>query len=390
MKREFIMAQLEETTQIAPPTMGWFRSLPAHAVFRATSYFAALDVLRAIAIVAVVWHHTAASAFADGLARQGFAGVTLFFAISGFLIVTLLLREKSKTGAIFMRGFMIKRALRILPLYYATLLTYVMVVSVLERDDAARSLFFANLPAFATFTTNWFVAIDAPRVIFYFAWSLAAEEQFYLIWPWIERIKLGRPFGDRFGLIMAAGAVLLSPDFIPAWWSNAGPQPLLFAVFSRLPGAIGLGVVLAHMLHDPRLFRWLAPVIGRRGSAIVLLAGAIGLLAGHGALGAFDAAMFDLLCMLLVGAAVIRPDNDLAPLIRLPGIVHIGVVSYGLYLLHMLAANVVKMVGAKAGLSDGVPLFVGTLLLALGLASLSHATFERWFLGLRTRLLPSV
>ena len=380
------MAQSADTTMGASRSWALLGDAPPHVDFRAASYFASLDVLRAIAIVAVVWHHTAAGAFSDGLARQGFAGVTLFFAISGFLIVTLLLREKSTTGTISMRGFMIKRALRILPLYYGTLLTYVVVVSLLERDGGARDQFFANLPAFATFTTNWFVAMDAPRVIFYFAWSLAAEEQFYLIWPWIERVKLGR----HFGLLAAVVAVLLSPDFNGLWWPHTEPQPVLFAAFSRLPGAIGLGVVLAHMLHDPYLFRWLAPVIGRRGSVVALLAGALGVLVGNGALGRFDGAAFDLLCMLLVGAAVIRPDNDLALLIRVPGIVHIGVVSYGIYLLHMLAANAVKLAGAKAGFGFGVgvPLFAVTLLLAVALASFSHITFERWFLGLRPRLLP--
>ena len=378
------MPQSVMTTMGASQSRARLSDEPSNVDFRAASYFATLDVLRAIAIVAVVWHHTAAEAFSDGVARQGFAGVTLFFAISGFLIVTLLLREKSTTGMISMRGFMIKRALRILPLYYGTLIAYMVVVSVLERDGGPREQFFANLPAFATFTTNWFVAMDAPRVIFYFAWSLAAEEQFYLIWPWIERVKLGQ----HFGLLAAVVAVLLSPDFTGLWWAHTEPQPFLFAAFSRLPGAIGLGVVLAHMLHDPYLFRWLAPVIGRRGSAIAMLAGALGVLAGNGALGRFDSAAFDLLCMLLVGAAVIRPDNDLALLVRVPGVVHIGVFSYGIYLLHMLAANAVKLVGAKAGFGAGVPLFAATVLLAVAVASLSHSTFERWFLGLRSRLLP--
>jgi peptidoglycan/LPS O-acetylase OafA/YrhL len=103
--------------------------------------------------------------------------------------------------------------------------------------------------------------------------------------------------------------------------------------------------------------------------------------------GAFEPALMDMLCMLIVGAAVIRPDNDFAVLARIPGIVHIGVVSYGLYLLHMLSANVVKLVGGSLGLASGVGYFAATLIVALCVASLSHATFERWMLSLRPRLL---
>jgi peptidoglycan/LPS O-acetylase OafA/YrhL len=357
-------------------------AVPTHAAFRAASYFGTLDVLRAIAILAVVWHHTGGLVYPGHLSHQGYHGVTLFFAISGFLIVMLLLREKSATGDISIRGFMIKRALRILPLYYATLLIYVVVVVLLERDAGAKAQFFANLPAFATFTSNWFVSADAPRVIFVFAWSLAAEEQFYLIWPWIERARLG----SRFGLTVACVAVALSPSFAGALWAQGEPQPSVLQALSRLPAAIGLGAILAHLLHDRATFGFLAPVLGRRGSGLVITALLSLALAGALDFGRAEPAIVALLCMALVGACVIRPDNDLAWLARIPGVVHIGVVSYGLYLLHMLSANGVKMLGASMGFNTGVLWFVGTLAVALTLASLSHATFERWMLELRKRL----
>ena len=214
--------------------------LPVHAEFRATRYFSSLDVLRAFAILAVIWHHTAASAFDSALGHKGYHGVTLFFAISGFLIVTLLLREKAATGSVAMLPFMIKRALRILPLYYATLLLYVIVVALLERDPVARGQFMANLPAFATFTSNWFVAIDAPRVIFYFAWSLAAEEQFYLIWPWIERARLGRHFG-------LYAAIIAVPTAVTGFYGQNLPYPgfgQLFGLITSTALIIGLSGLL--------------------------------------------------------------------------------------------------------------------------------------------------
>src|SRR6185369_11900809 len=91
--------------------------------------------------------------------------------------------------------------LRIFPLYFVVLLVYVASVALFEHDASARQGFFSNLRYFATFTSNWFVAHDSSRVIFYFAWSLAAEEQFYLCWPWIER------FLPRWGPVAVALAL---------------------------------------------------------------------------------------------------------------------------------------------------------------------------------------
>jgi peptidoglycan/LPS O-acetylase OafA/YrhL len=156
----------------------------AHAVFKATRRFDSLNGWRAIAILGVIWHHTMANAFASPIAQQGKHGVTLFFVISGFLIVTLLLREKEQAGSISLGKFWGRRCLRILPVYYGTLLLYVALVGMAEHSDAGRD-FFRNLPFFATFTSNLFVT-PSDRTIFVFSWSVAAEEQFYLTWPLIE------------------------------------------------------------------------------------------------------------------------------------------------------------------------------------------------------------
>lgn len=93
---------------------------------------------------------------------------------------TLLLRERERNSKIDLKAFYIRRSLRIFPLYYGVLFLYMVLVSVLERDSTAGQAFFNNLIYFATYTSNLFVPLDG-RVIFYFAWSLAAEEQFYLM-----------------------------------------------------------------------------------------------------------------------------------------------------------------------------------------------------------------
>ena len=151
--------------------------------FQRSRRFSALDGLRAISVLAVVWHHTEGVG-RDGLLGRGYLGVQMFFAISGFLITTLLLRERARTGCISLRKFYARRTLRILPLYYAVLITYTVLVAALRGGTVEAHEFWRHLPSFATFTSNWFVDVSSDTdVTFYFAWSLATEVHFYLFWP---------------------------------------------------------------------------------------------------------------------------------------------------------------------------------------------------------------
>jgi peptidoglycan/LPS O-acetylase OafA/YrhL len=160
---------------------------PAHRAFLSRSYFPLLDGLRCLSIVAVVWFHAAGATATSGIFSRGEEGVSLFFVISGFLITTILLREQSTTGGISLKRFYLRRTLRIFPLYYALLALYAILVAVIESHSAAGDQFWRNLPYFLTYTSNWFVTLGADRVIFFFAWSLATEEQFYFFWPWVVK-----------------------------------------------------------------------------------------------------------------------------------------------------------------------------------------------------------
>ncbi|HYC70113.1 MAG TPA: acyltransferase [Opitutaceae bacterium] len=352
-----------------------------HAAFRRTSFFGCLDGLRALSILAVVWYHTMPYGH-DLVAGQGFRGVTLFFVISGFLIVTLILRAKD-AGSFSVPQFWGRRMFRIFPVYYAVLAAYVLLVWKVESDPAARAAFFANLPAFLTFTSNWLVDLDNARVIFYIAWSLAAEEQFYLVWPWVERWARGR------APLVVAGAVVLATQVAVLLLGPAARDALHWRILTSVPPAILLGVALAHVLHDPVLFRRAWAVVGRRGSAsgaavVALLA--IAWSPGRGQAGDLAVAFA---FTSLIAACVIREDNDLVAFLRLRWLAWIGTVSYGMYLMHMLAVNVVRRVAAAAGVEGPWVDFVGGTLLAVGVASLSFVTYERFFLRLKDRLLPA-
>jgi peptidoglycan/LPS O-acetylase OafA/YrhL len=145
--------------------------------FRGVRFFGSLDGLRALSIVAVIWLHSWYETLyyprlqAVPVLHQGFYGVQVFFAVSGFLITTLLLREMDKYGTISLRDFYIRRALRIWPLYYAVLAIYVLNALVFERGTVRAASFIHYLPSFATFTYTWFISTYWPGGMFNLAWT---------------------------------------------------------------------------------------------------------------------------------------------------------------------------------------------------------------------------
>lgn len=344
----------------------------AYTVFKKQRHFGSLDGLRAISILAVIWHHC--HTFSDqswNISAAGAQGVTLFFAISGFLIVTLLLRERDAHGAIQLSKFYARRALRISPLYYLVLCLYVVVVWVFERHTKPGLEFFNNLLYFATYTSNWFVSLEG-RVIFYFVWSLAVEEQFYMVWPWVERY-----FTSKTAFIAMAVVVLM----VGVWqlFSSTG-----VAMAAKLPLAIGGGVLLAHGLHSKRGFALVWAVLGWRWCSAAMAVLCLVLLAypfgGSSVLASFA-------FVLLVGACVIREDHGLAWSLKWSPLVYIGTISYGMYLLHMLSKNAVQRIGGAvigSHLPDNV-LFAATVAVSIGAATVSFRYFEKPFLRIKSR-----
>src|SRR4051812_37823956 len=184
-----------------PRALAWLRrDIPPHASYLGQRRFASLNGLRCLAISEVIWHHSSGSR--SGIMARGI-GVDLSFVISGFLITTLHIREFSKTGRIDVRRFYLRRTLRIFPLYFAVLGLYLLLVLTTRRGTPEGIAFLHHLPAFATYTSDWFVSLTDSENIFYFAWSLATQEQFYLLWAPALLLCLA------FGRTWRAGAVLI-------------------------------------------------------------------------------------------------------------------------------------------------------------------------------------
>jgi peptidoglycan/LPS O-acetylase OafA/YrhL len=339
--------------------------------FQATRIFGSLDGLRALSILAVLWHHTARAEGGSLLAGRGFLGVDLFFVISGFLIVTLLLREQRRTGAISLRGFYLRRCLRIFPPYYLMLLV-VGLMAWLRRGESSEGVL-RDLPFALLYASN-LVPMSSLLAI---TWSLAAEEQFYLLAPALQK------FGARLvPLLLPVLYVLVSlPPFglFPEWRL---PEFFRQTTF----GPILLGVMLAHALDRragfDRAWRWLGDRWTPLAAAALLLAALLQpatdvsgwpRLLIHGSMG------------LLLASCVVREGHLLEPLLHAWPMRRIGVVSYGIYLYHLLVLHFVGKALLALGVSATPLVFLANGLCAWLVAELSFRFFEAPIMALRPR-----
>jgi peptidoglycan/LPS O-acetylase OafA/YrhL len=277
-----------------------------------------------------------------------------------------LLRERDRNGVIDLKAFYIRRSLRIFPLYYGVLALYVVVVALLERNTAVGQAFFGNLIYFATYTSNLFVPLDG-RVIFYFAWSLAAEEQFYLIWPTV---------------VFLAGSALRASIPLALVFTVCIAGHLLGNKFlSAVPIAIIAGALIAILLHTKRGYALLEMILGKAWSSVAVIMVLVVSLASE----AVPGFVVHILFATLVGSCVCNERHLLAPMLSIKLVAYIGSISYGMYMLHMLCKNaVVKLLGVFALPANGVEVFVLTLLVSVAAASLSFRYFESFFLRIKS------
>jgi peptidoglycan/LPS O-acetylase OafA/YrhL len=153
-----------------------------------------LDGLRGIAILVVLAAHTGVPGFADG---GGGAGVTLFFVLSGFLITSLLLAEKSRYGRVDLRAFYVRRALRLFPALAAALIVVALlaVTGLMPQDARVGVDYRIVLAGVVCYVANWVWVAGQPIGMLSHTWSLAVEEQFYILWPAL--LLLGLRLGRR-------------------------------------------------------------------------------------------------------------------------------------------------------------------------------------------------
>lgn len=331
-----------------------------HVRFLETKTFGSLDGLRAVSILAVVWHHTHDGFPGWPISKRGFLGVDLFFLISGFLTVTLLLREHRRSGTMSLRNFYIRRFLRIFPPYYAMLALVAAIAFIkpggtslaLRRELPYELFYVANLvPMFSLLSITW---------------SLAVEEQFYLIVPAVLKCV-----GRAFPRILAAAYLLVSLPALGFFAEIKVPSFFRETTF----GPILLGVMLALLLDDPVGYRRLRRVLGHPVAplfAVALVLAACGHPAGD--ISAWPRIAIH--CSLLI---------LLSPVLRCWPMVRIGAVSYSIYLCQFLVRHGVDKGVRLGGWSSQLILFLGTMLASWVVAELSYWAFESRFLALKHR-----
>jgi peptidoglycan/LPS O-acetylase OafA/YrhL len=306
---------------------------------RRFAYHPALDGLRAFAVLAVLAYHLDA-----GWARGGFLGVDAFFVLSGFLITSLLVGEWAQRGAISFTGFWARRARRLLPALLLVLLAvaaYAMFEVPAEqldrlRGDGLATLFYGANWRFIASGQSYFDLFSEASPLRHM-WSLAIEEQFYLVWPLITFTCLRLARGKRWllGGVCVAGAAA-SITTMAVLYDPSDPSRAYYGTDSRAHLLL-IGAALALVLG-----RW-TPARGAARSSVH----AVGLVGGLGCVAAWafvpdtaswmyrgGYALFGL-CVAAVITSAIQPGGfALRSLLSLPPIVWIGRISYGLYLWH--------------------------------------------------------
>ncbi len=356
-------------------------TVPAHESYRATKVFGALDGFRCFSILAVLWHH-AHGGFADlPFTQRGYLGVDMFFVISGFLIVTLLLRERERSGGISLKNFYARRTLRIFPLYYGILAAMAVLLFVVKPESDMSGSFRAELPYLLTYTSNWIHITSILAV----TWSLAAEEQFYLVWPPLEKYaKKAIPALLVAGIVISQLVNYRVAD--PFLQSTFGIVHDDFEILQATFAPILFGVVLAHLLHGGRGFAWVHKLCCWRGAAIfwsVLLVVAMNHPAAD--ISGTPRLITQLVMCALLASCVATEEHALRGPLGIAPIRRIGVVSYGMYLFHMFALHGVVALTARLGVESLELEFVLCLALSWVISEASFRFFENPILRLKSR-----
>ncbi|QDG88880.1 acyltransferase family protein [Pseudarthrobacter sp. NIBRBAC000502770] len=296
--------------------------------------------LRAFAVIVVILDHLI------HWPSGGFIGVDIFFVISGFVITESLLREQERTGSISFSGFYKRRIKRILPASTLVLLVTVAASFLLLNQsrfvsvvwDAVWAMFFSGNWHFASVGTDYFQAAGPVSPLQHY-WSLAVEEQFYFVWPWVMLLifsLMSRRSATGTAQRVAVGAAITAICAASFVWAinetAASPTVAYFSTFSRAwelgIGAL-IGVVSPVLVRIPRAARPLLAWLGVMGMVVSLfvVSGDKLFPAPMAALPVLSAALF------IIAGTGASEQRFLAPFTN-PVSGYLGDISYSLYLWH--------------------------------------------------------
>ena len=340
------------------------------------SHLPALDGLRAVAVGVVMAYH-----FTGNRWIPGDLGVGLFFVISGFLITLLLLREADKTGTVSLSQFYLRRTLRIFPAYYA-------FVAVSLAADFVRGTVWSPglLASGATYLMNYYNAFNNhPTTSIAHAWSLANEEQFYLLWP-AAFLALRRvsPRARVRWMVAVITAVALWRSYLYLV-RGVGPA-YVYNAFDTRCDSLAVGCLLALLAHRPssstsRIRIPSASYAPLLTVAVLYVSRVLAPASYHYSLGfTIDAGLMALFMVQVIQLAAARDrgwtwlDHRLTRFL--------GAISYPLYLYHLWGLSGATFLGFGRSPFRIVLATVFSVALACG----SYYVIERPFLRIKQRL----
>jgi peptidoglycan/LPS O-acetylase OafA/YrhL len=371
------------------------------------AHLPALDGLRGLAIVMVLFVHfigdlaprTPVERALVKLANYGVWGVDLFFVLSGFLITRIL--DAARTSPHYFRNFYVRRTLRIFPLYFGILLLLFGVLPFLPisypdgLSEAAR-----HQGWLWTYTCNLYLAREGSWALPYVShfWSLAVEEHFYLLWPWIV---LALPRKALLGAC-AVGAAFALGLRCALSFAGAGDVALVVLTPCRID-ALCIGAFLALAVRSVGIEpvarqarRWLLPL-----AALVLLVSAWNA-ATEGLLRSLALPVRGTLVALFFGALLLatlvaRPESAIGRFFHSRPMRFLGKYSYGLYVFHGMIAYALLEHGALPALVRALGSHLAAMIgqaalgagVSLALAVASYELYEKQFLRLKDRFAPS-
>ncbi len=377
------------------------------------AHLPSLDGLRGIAILLVLLHMFSLldpqpdviSYVYDKFNYVGWIGVQLFFVLSGFLITGILLDTQSAPN--YYAAFFARRTLRIFPLYFAVLAIAFVLVPALGTIPSSIAYDQPNQLWLWTYMQNWAGTIGLGSKTFPHFWSLAVEEQFYLVWPFLIRRQCAATC-LKFCVSLAVISLIIRCWMV---WNGASHEVIYPNSFCRMD-ALALGGAAAAAFRIPALRELL---VARRARVLVyafitLLLGivvtrgfwhmtVIGQTIGY----TLIAVMFVLLLMAAVATDLAWPsDSGLgkssgwADVLRLRSLTTVGKYSYGMYVFHKPLHDFVgkpllakfQIDASQSIIADIAYVACGTLLTLL-LSMISYHLFEKHFLGLKRKFVPA-
>jgi peptidoglycan/LPS O-acetylase OafA/YrhL len=347
---------------------------------RGFGYKPSLDGVRAMAVLAVMLYHARV-----GWAPGGFLGVDAFFVLSGYLITSLMLFEVRATGRLDLRAFWLRRGRRLLPaliLVLVAVAAYAAFVALPSQIDALRGDGVATL----FYVANWrqvflhhsyFDLFRTPSLLQH-TWSLAIEEQWYLIWPLLLPLIVRRTGGRPGRLLLVIGGLAVGSAVLMGVLYHPGHDPsrVYYGTDTRAQ-ALLVGAALAVLL------LWRPPRVRR--TRVLLQVSALGAVAFLGVLWTTtsDHAQFlyrggfplEALAVALVIAAAVPPARGLVPAgLSFAPLRWVGLISYGLYLWHWPVD--VYLSEQRTGL-HGTSLLWARLGVTFAIAAASYVLVER-------------